>query len=210
MSSQVGRRVIQNKSSSFFDSIVKRFKKKPDFHEIERRRAGINIEPNDDRKKKSIVGKLVHGFLGGVGQKRPITMEQIAAAHPVKPLFTRLSESPNQQIRQLANDVKKYSSCPVSLDAGDILPSDQWDKLEEIPGGTVRHERAPKSRERPNFECPDCGWPTHASKSYWEMDRSRHGISCDILRQWTQDEHDWRSGRPLWELNFAGMLISCG
>jgi mitochondrial splicing suppressor protein 51 len=135
---------------------------------------------------------------------RPLTLDRLAKFYPPRPLFVPLSQSPHPQLRQMSNDIKQYSSDPVQLDIGDRLPSSEWDQPSDIPGGTLRHEAAPKSRSRPVYECENCGWPSHSDRNNWEMDKERHAQVCQLLRQWTEDEHDLRSGRPLWELNFPG------
>lgn len=103
--------------------------------------------------------------------------------------FTALQDSPRADLRAMHDLAVRHSSCPVCLAAEDRLPSEQWDALETIPGGTGRREPSPKSRERPTFVCPDCGWPTHCSSEHHAMDRERHAPVCASLRQWTIDEH---------------------
>ena len=49
-----------------------------------------------------------------------------------------------------------------------------------------------------NFECPDCGWPTHYSEKEWRED-TEHARYVPRLREANEDEHDLRSGRPMSE-----------
>ena len=50
------------------------------------------------------------------------------------------------------------------------------------------------------YECPNCGWPTHYSRAEWEQD-TEHGRYWPRLREVNEDEHDLRSGRELGEFN---------
>ncbi|OMH79686.1 Protein MSS51, mitochondrial [Zancudomyces culisetae] len=56
--------------------------------------------------------------------------------------------------------------------------------------------------ERPKFECPDCGYPTHCSEEHWKKDTHHKEHVCGYLRQANEDEHDLRSGRKLVEFEF--------
>lgn len=48
------------------------------------------------------------------------------------------------------------------------------------------------------FECPDCGWPTHYSEKEWRED-TEHAKYVPRLREANEDEHDLRSGREMTE-----------
>lgn len=48
------------------------------------------------------------------------------------------------------------------------------------------------------FECPDCGFPTHATEQKWAEDTEK-GRYWPRLREANEDEHDLRSGRELTE-----------
>lgn len=91
-------------------------------------------------------------------------------------LFHPLSQSPFAPLREKADRVKKLSICPVSNDRhGEKLP--------------------------PSFDCPDCGWPTHASQERWQEGRAEHDEYCGRLREVNEDEHDVRSGRRMKEFD---------
>lgn len=52
------------------------------------------------------------------------------------------------------------------------------------------------AREPVSFECPNCGFPTHASEEHWAEDQEQHARFCQSrLREANEDEHDLRSGR---------------
>ena len=89
-------------------------------------------------------------------------------------LFHPLAESPFPDIREKAERVRQVSICPVSVE---------------------RYNE----RVRPNYDCPDCGWPTHRSRERWEEGREEHLEVCSRLREVTEDEHDLRSGRRMTE-----------
>ncbi|EIW67496.1 hypothetical protein TREMEDRAFT_33397 [Tremella mesenterica DSM 1558] len=93
---------------------------------------------------------------------------------PPSTLFHLLSQSPSSALREKADRVKAHSLCPVS------------------------YERYGE-RIRPKFDCPNCGWPTHASEQRWNEGRSEHERYCGRLREVNEDEHDLRSGRKMKE-----------
>lgn len=133
-----------------------------------------------------------------------VTVETMARLYPPKNIFYPLAKSPHPEIRAVARVAQEHSSCPVCLDQEDILPSTEWNDIARIPGGTSRLCAAPKSRLRPSFVCPDCGWPTHCSEEHYEQDKERHKLFCETLRNWSIDEHDMKSGRRNWEMSFPG------
>lgn len=60
-----------------------------------------------------------------------------------------------------------------------------------------------KVRRLVNFDCPDCGWPTHYSEKEWAED-TEHGKYVGRLREANEDEHDLRSGREMSEFKLPG------
>lgn len=94
-------------------------------------------------------------------------------------LFHPLSSSPLPGLREKAQRIKTYALCPASLP-----------------------ERVPVA-----YDCPDCGFPTHASQEMWEAGKEEHQKYCERLREWNEDEHDLRSGRVMSE--FEDMPGEC-
>lgn len=92
-------------------------------------------------------------------------------------LFHPLSKSPFPVLRARAERIKKLAPCPVHLRKG--------------------------QRVLVNFECPDCGWPTHYSEKEWRED-TEHGKYVGRLREANEDEHDLRSGREMTEFRLPG------
>jgi splicing suppressor protein 51 len=96
-------------------------------------------------------------------------------------LFQPLSQSPFPALVDKANRIKNVSLCPTSLEKHD-------------------------ERIRPAYDCPDCGWPTHASQARWVEGKEEHQEYCARLREVNEDEHDIRSGRMMSEFeNLPGM-----
>lgn len=89
-------------------------------------------------------------------------------------LFHPLSQSPFPALVDKANRVKAVSLCPVS-----------FEKYNE--------------RLRPAYDCPKCGWPTHASHERWLEGQEEHEKYWPRLREVNEDEHDIRSGRRMTE-----------
>lgn len=95
-------------------------------------------------------------------------------------LFHPLSESPIPSLRKRAESVTNLAPCPVCQNL---------------------HEP-----QRPQqFNCPDCGWPTHCTELHWKEDL-QHKIYCSRLKEVNEDEHDLRSGRKMVEFDMPGML----
>ncbi|PWN26000.1 hypothetical protein BDZ90DRAFT_210804, partial [Jaminaea rosea] len=92
-------------------------------------------------------------------------------------LFHPLSSSPIPALRQRAERIKRLAPCPVHLRRG--------------------------QRVAVNFDCPECGWPTHYSEKEWAQD-SEHGRYILRLREANEDEHDLRSGREMTEFRMPG------
>ena len=102
-------------------------------------------------------------------------------------LFHPCSKSPFSQVRQRGEAIKKLAPCPVcaaSVDQG--------------------HPHV--TRKKVEFECPDCGWPTHCSEEHWEADHQHHRY-CGRLRESNEDEHDLRSGRKMTEFDLPGGFL---
>lgn len=98
-------------------------------------------------------------------------------------LFHPLSQSPFPALVDKANRIKNVSLCPTSLEQHD-------------------------ERTRPAFDCPDCGWPTHATQSRWMEGKEEHQEYCGRLREVNEDEHDIRSGRNMNEFeNLPGKCV---
>ncbi|GAA6050071.1 hypothetical protein JCM3770_001355 [Rhodotorula araucariae] len=93
-------------------------------------------------------------------------------------LFHPLSQSPFPEMRAKGDRIKSLAFCPVSLDKY----------------GEKVHVQ---------FECPDCGFPTHASEDRWREDPN-HARYWPRLREANEDEHDLRSGRELTEFRLPG------
>jgi splicing suppressor protein 51 len=101
-------------------------------------------------------------------------------------LFHPLSESPIPEIRDRATIIKKYGTCPVCNE---------------------EHHGDRASMRSPEFECPDCGHPTHCCEEHYHKGKSEHDKICGILREHNEDEHDLRSGRPMKEFEFPSKAI---
>jgi mitochondrial splicing suppressor protein 51 len=101
-------------------------------------------------------------------------------------LFHPFSESPFPALVARGEAIKSLASCPVCV-------SDH----EHIHAHTNAQPRTV------NFECPDCGWPTHCTEDHWHVD-NEHAKYCSRLREVNEDEHDLRSGRRLREFELPG------
>lgn len=96
-------------------------------------------------------------------------------------LFHPLAASPFPEMRAKAQRIKDLAFCPVSMDKY----------------GEKVHVA---------FDCPDCGYPTHATEERWAEDMEK-GRYWPRLREANEDEHDLRSGREMTEFNLPGRLI---
>ncbi|KAK0458441.1 zinc-finger of mitochondrial splicing suppressor 51-domain-containing protein [Desarmillaria tabescens] len=101
-------------------------------------------------------------------------------------LFHPFSKSPIPAVRARGEVIQSMSPCPV-------CSSQDRDTHVHI-------EAQPKTVQ---FECPDCGWPTHCSEEHWKEDKE-HEKYCSRLREANEDEHDLRSGRKMWEFEMPG------
>ncbi|KAN0064770.1 translational activator for mitochondrial COX1 [Thecaphora frezii] len=93
-------------------------------------------------------------------------------------LFHPFSKSPIPAIRARGERIRSLAPCPVSMSKY-------------------------KVRRLVNFECPDCGWPTHYSEKEWAED-TEHAKYVARLREANEDEHDLRSGREMHEFKLPG------
>lgn len=133
--------------------------------------------------------RTIFGGLFGFGKKQKKKVEEEAAAFnraraaAKKPilaqdnLFHPLATSPIPAMRERAERIKRLAPCPVHLRKG--------------------------QRVSVNFDCPDCGWPTHYSEKEWRED-AEHGRYVARLREANEDEHDLRSGREMVEFKMPG------
>ena len=87
-------------------------------------------------------------------------------------LFHPLSRSPFPEMQLKAKRIQELAYCPVSMERGEKV-----------------HVK---------FECPDCGFPTHATEQAWAGDPEK-GRYWPRLREANEDEHDLRSGREMTE-----------
>lgn len=107
------------------------------------------------------------------------TKQKRDATLPPKPLLTQdnlfhpLSQSPFPEMRAKGQRIRQQAYCPVSLQK--------------------YHEHV-----HVQFECPHCGYPTHASEQRWAEDAD-HARYWPRLREANEDEHDLRSGREMTE-----------
>ncbi|GAA6013141.1 hypothetical protein JCM11491_005194 [Sporobolomyces phaffii] len=111
--------------------------------------------------------------LFGFGGKKAKQTDRPAPLLAQDDLFHPLSRSPFKEMRQKGDRIQQLAYCPVSLD-----------KYAE--------------KVHVKFECPNCGFPTHASEERWAEDEN-HARYWPRLREANEDEHDLRSGRELTE-----------
>lgn len=105
-------------------------------------------------------------------------------------LFHPFSKSPFPQVRARGEAIKQLAPCPVCASTHSHL-----------------HAHTKAQPRAVNFECPDCGWPTHCTEEHWKEDEE-HKKYCSRLREVNEDEHDLRSGRKIWEFELPGTLIN--
>ncbi|KAI3607526.1 hypothetical protein WG66_004752 [Moniliophthora roreri] len=72
-----------------------------------------------------------------------------------------------------------------------------------VAGHSHIHAHTQAQPKTVQFECPDCGWPTHCSEEHWKEDKE-HEKYCSRLREANEDEHDLRSGRKFPEFELPG------
>ncbi|KZT60378.1 hypothetical protein CALCODRAFT_465471 [Calocera cornea HHB12733] len=125
--------------------------------------------------RPALVRRTIFGWLRGKIKLEPAKPKPILEQDD---LFHVFSTSPIPAMRERAQVIKSMASCPVCLDVHGENKSVQYD-------------------------CPDCGWPTHCSKEHHDQD-TEHMKYCGRLREVNEDEHDLRSGREMWEFNMPG------
>ncbi|GAA5877414.1 hypothetical protein JCM16303_003323 [Sporobolomyces ruberrimus] len=111
--------------------------------------------------------------LFGFGTKKAKATDKPQPIISQDDLFHPLSKSPFKEMRHKGDRIKQLAYCPVSLD--------KYNQKQHV-----------------QFECPNCGFPTHASEERWNEDEN-HGRYWPRLREANEDEHDLRSGRELTE-----------
>ncbi|KAG5342222.1 hypothetical protein C0989_004534 [Termitomyces sp. Mn162] len=101
-------------------------------------------------------------------------------------LFHKFSASPHPALRARSKAIQQLAPCPVCAADHDHV-----------------HAHTKAQPRAVNFECPDCGWPTHCSEEHHAQDQEHHKY-CSRLREVNEDEHDLRSGRHLREFELPG------
>ncbi|KAF8894471.1 zinc-finger of mitochondrial splicing suppressor 51-domain-containing protein [Infundibulicybe gibba] len=97
-------------------------------------------------------------------------------------LFHPFSKSPFPALRARGEAIKTLAPCPVCASS---------------------HSHTQAQPKAVQYECPDCGWPSHCSAEHWKEDEE-HQKYCGRLREANEDEHDLRSGRRLREFELPG------
>ncbi|BEJ14093.1 hypothetical protein CspHIS471_0312670 [Cutaneotrichosporon sp. HIS471] len=126
-----------------------------------------------------LAAQQTRSFFGLFGKKKKTSGQFEAVPEPTvileqDDLFHPLSKSPFKELREKGERISTYAICPVSYEK--------------------HHET-----KAVKYECPDCGFPTHASRERWEEGHEEHAESCPRLREVNEDEHDLRSGRRVVE-----------
>ncbi|KAJ2750369.1 translational activator for mitochondrial COX1, partial [Coemansia nantahalensis] len=103
-------------------------------------------------------------------------------------LFHPLSKSPVKEMREKGLLIQANGSCATCVD-------------ETAATGQAATRAA-------EFECPDCGYPTHCSEEHWARDTGHRKELCGFLREANEDEHDLRSGRTLREFEFPSAQLA--
>lgn len=133
-------------------------------------------------------------FLSWFKKAKPSNADLPKAPEPIiseDNLFHQFSKSPFPAIRARGEAIRKLAPCPVCATA------------HHHHDGLHVHAYAQAQPKAVNFECPDCGWPTHCSEEHWKEDEE-HRKYCGRLREVNEDEHDLRSGRRLTEFELPG------
>lgn len=126
-------------------------------------------------------------FRRTTAKNEPTKPEEPAPILTEDNLVHPFSQSPFAQIQARGAAIKSLAPCPVCASSEDHV-----------------HGHSTEPTKTVQFECPDCGWPTHCSEDHWKMDKE-HEKYCSRLREANEDEHDLRSGRRLWEFELPGM-----
>jgi mitochondrial splicing suppressor protein 51 len=111
-------------------------------------------------------------------------------------LFHPFSKSPFKPIRDRGEAIKKLAPCPVCTENASTSASASGND----------HIHAEPTKKHVEFECPDCGWPTHCSEEHWKADEE-HQRYCGRLKESNEDEHDLRSGRRMTEFEPPGSCL---
>jgi splicing suppressor protein 51 len=131
------------------------------------------LSPSQNQQRRSLFG---------FGRKtKPANKPPSPPPRPIlsqNNLFHPLSSSPIPSLREKSERIKKQAFCPVSL----------------VKYGQRKHVA---------YDCPTCGWPTHASRQMWEEDPEKEKYWAR-LREANEDEHDLRSGRLIKEFELPG------
>lgn len=142
------------------------------------------------------------------------SLESVAKQNTPKPIFFSLDRSPHRDLQEYHREITQYSSCPVCIRQKDYFIAEgspvAVDNTVASTGnpasdGDAAYIDKGKSRLRPEHTCNDCGFPTHCSEDHLAADEVHKKEVCQMLRQWNEDEHDLRSGRKFWEMNFPGL-----
>jgi len=118
---------------------------------------------------------------------RPAKLQEPIPTLSEDNLFHLFSKSPFPAVRARGEAIQQLAPCPVCASSHDHI-----------------HEHTKAQPKAVNFECPECGWPTHCSDEHWKGD-TEHKKYCSRLREANEDEHDLRSGRRMREFELPGM-----
>lgn len=121
-----------------------------------------------------------------------------------------LPRSPRNS-RTLFGFARKAPKSPPGSSARVLAQDDLFHPLSTSPIPAMREKAAriksmakcPVTRLPVNFDCPHCGYPTHASEQAWESDPEKYKY-WTRLREANEDEHDLRSGRKVEEFELPG------
>lgn len=133
---------------------------------------------------------------------RPLASWCGARTPPALPLHGR---------RALFGFARKPAKAPEAAAPRVLQPDDLFHPLSSSPIPAMREKakriksmaKCPVTREAVAFDCPHCGYPTHASQEAWEADSEKYKY-WTRLREANEDEHDLRSGRKVAEFELPG------
>ncbi|RHZ85674.1 hypothetical protein Glove_63g101 [Diversispora epigaea] len=131
---------------------------------------------------------------------------------PQNNLFHPLSKSPIKEMRERGELIKRFGKCPIceTIHKSETIPeSDVSGKnAEDVSKSKVVNDNSTTTTTsggggQINYECPDCGYPTHCSYEHYNLDLMQHkNLVCNMLREVNEDDHDLRSGRRMVEFDF--------
>jgi len=107
------------------------------------------------------------------------------AAREEDDAFHALSSSPFPDLRARAKSIKRVCKCPACAAKSKPVPVDTQTESSSAP-------------KLVNFECPECGYPTHCTEEHWRED-TEHSRYCGKLREVNEDDHDLRGRREKYE-----------